>query len=94
MRKEIRQVEVFIASDNREFDNEKDCLFYEKELRFKIKSVDLLIGTFMIIPFIFSLLIIHLYEKNEYFYVLSIMIFSGIVSLSSIIALIFRKWKK
>lgn len=94
MRKEIRQKEVFIASDNREFDNEKYCLLYEKELGYTIKTDFLIINTMLIIPFILSLTILPYYNSNEYWLMFSIMLFTGILSLISIITLIYRKWKK
>ena len=93
MKKEIRQVEVFIASDGREFEKEKDCILYEKELCYTFKTSFLFGNVMLIIPFCLSLIVLPLYNKEQYWLVFSIMLFSGIVSILSIIKLILRKWK-
>jgi hypothetical protein len=91
MKKEIRQVEIFIASDGREFDKEKNCIYYEKELGYTFSTSFLIGNMISILPFV--MLIIPLYKKEEYWIVLGIILFSGIISLLSIITLIVRKCK-
>jgi hypothetical protein len=93
MRKEIRQIEVFISTDGREFDKEKDCISYEKELGFTIKSNFLFGNILLLFPFLLSIMVLPLYRKTDYWLVFGIMIFSGITSLLSITTLIYRKWK-
>lgn len=94
MRKEIRKIEVFIATDGREFNKENDCISYEKELRYKIKTDQLILNSLLIIPFLsfLSMYSNPLLPFNIIFYLA--LIFTGIVSILSIIALIYRKWKK
>ena len=93
MIKRTKQIDIFIAKDGKEFYNQKDCIYYEKELEYKVKTSTLFNGLLFIVPFMFGIIYgnsLYIDKLRLFFLVIP----TGILSITSLILLLIRIFKR